>query len=197
MYPENYIIKSIPDQIKILNLFLGKRLEVDYSKINQTTLPEGAEGFFVIPKINEDNYLKELKIISEKLKINSLVGNLKNFNRHYLTVDYFEELSFRQGNWGDVFIVPAQFGMRYQGKSVEEVLEELSFEEVPLGAYEGLCMFLTHPARMYKDTHLFLDFPGDYLKGSKKFYLNFDCQKVNVRNSQKSNFNFGSITAFF
>jgi hypothetical protein len=57
-------------------------------------------------------------------------------------------LSWMRGQKGDIIIIPAQLGLRYQGKSIDDALQAFRQEEFPLGMFEVLSILLTHPKRL-------------------------------------------------
>jgi|SRR5208337_2532792 len=132
-------------------------------------LPEGAEGWFVIPKPE-----KVAKTYGEALEtaLTHLAaqrgGKFTNWRDGKLGPKYLrltektqkalEALSATQS--GDFLIIPAQFGIRHRGRSVRRAREVFVAKEFGLGPFETAIMLLTHPKRLARYENLFIDCPG-------------------------------------
>jgi hypothetical protein len=80
----------------------------------------------------------------------------------------------------DLLVVPAQFGLRYCGKSVRRARAVMFGGECGLGAFEIGIMLLTHPERLHRYYDLWIYCPGDEFSSigdanfSKSPYFRFD-----------------------
>ena len=130
-------------------------------------LPIGAEGHFVIPKPERiaKNYHEALE------KILEIIGKTRSFTnwrkgelgpkRLKLTERTKAGLAMLSAKYeGDYFLLPAQFGLTYRGKSVQRTRvlytpTEFGNDPLSVGA-----MLVTHPERLQSSNDLFIDCPG-------------------------------------
>lgn len=180
-YPKEYkepkpIIRQIAD---IVHLFgLDGMQAMEFAK-TLSALPEGAEGWFAIPKVSAvatkqfpaitdkaEQYCEAVKLVHKKL---AEVRNFKNYRdgqinpsqlrQHSRIVDFLEQLEAEQA--GDILIIAAQYGMRHRGKSVRRARETFAGNEFGLGSFAVGCMALVHPERYVQSSELDTDCAGD------------------------------------
>lgn len=112
-------------------------------------LPEGAEGWFVIPKPEKvgKTYGEALETVLKHLAVERQ-GKFTNWREGKLGPKYLrltektqkalETLSAQQS--GDFLIIPAQFGIRHRGRSVRRAREVFVAKEFGLGPFETAVM---------------------------------------------------------
>mgnify|MGYP000557270413 CR=1 FL=1 len=148
-------IKEIEEQVEIIknNDILSRYFKnASYDReIAQRTLPDGAEGWFAIPrweKIHAD-YESAVKIIILSIGYMKLT---KDFWDHISTIGPLRQRSrkvkafhkIKQQEENDILVVPCQFSSR-QG---------LSIVEFELGIFDILAILLTHLEREEKNNFL-------------------------------------------
>ncbi|NTU66522.1 MAG: hypothetical protein HGB08_01205 [Candidatus Moranbacteria bacterium] len=168
-YPNGYALKSLADQIAMLsNLFnLDGAKALAYAE-NLPKLPEGAEGWIAAPKWQAiaDTYGKAVE------KVLALLGEsrkFKNWREGQLDEKYLRQTErtvqmlakFEQQQEGDIIIIPAQFGLRYRGRSVRRARVVFVGNEFGFGSFINGCMLLTHPEREQTWEQLNIDCAGD------------------------------------
>ena len=168
-YPEGYEILPIDEQIiKLVEIFnLDSTAAAEYIE-NLPVLPEGAEGWFAIPRRDKigATYNEAVETALTKLGESREFYNYRNgeldenyLRQHQRSIEMWDKLYSEQS--GDIIIVPAQFGLRHRGKSVRRARETFSTNEFGLGAFATCCMLLTHPKRLQKLGELEFDCSGD------------------------------------
>jgi len=168
-YPNSYAVKPLTEQIAVLT----KLFDLDGAKAlayaeNLPTLPNGAKGWFAIPKWQAvaNNYGKAVE------KMLALIGNSRKFKNwregqlgeRYLRQSQSSEQMFAkfcEQQEGDIIIIPAQFGLRHRGRSVRRARIVFSGNEFGLGAFANGCMLLIHPEREQEWEQLHIDCAGD------------------------------------
>jgi hypothetical protein len=168
-YPNGYSEKPIAKQIAVLSKLFGldDKKAMAYAK-SLPELPEGAEGYFAIPKWQAvaENYGKAVE------KVLALIGKnrtLKNWREGQLGEKYLRQsetteqmfAKFCEQQEGDIIIIPAQFGLRHRGRSVRRAREVFTNNEFGLGAFAIGAMLLTHPEREQVWEQLHIDCAGD------------------------------------
>jgi hypothetical protein len=168
-YPPQYRVKPLAEQIETL----VKLFNLDGTKAyayasNLPVLPEGAEGWFAVPRFEAvgntygDAVEKVIGLIAKSRK-------LKNWREGQLHERYLRQSERTQwmmaklveGQEGDILVIPAQFGFRHRGKSVRRVRETFYDNEFGLGAFAVGTMLLTHPEREVEWEQLHIDCSGD------------------------------------
>jgi len=171
IYPGDYSVIPINEQILKLAGFFGfdPGPALTFAEI-LPELPRGAEGYFAVLRWQAiattytegvKNVLKAIggrRRFRNERKDQFKEGQLRRLPR---SEEAFSELYERQK--GDIFIVPAQFGMRYREHSFRQVREifQRQRNEFGLGILETGCMLLTHPIRERCWEQLHVDCPGD------------------------------------
>lgn len=182
-YPKGFWILSVQEQVEAL-LKHFPDLDASYvTELASRDLPEGAEGWAVIPKLDKvgetyhDGLAKVLEILGEHQKFkNWREGELSS--KHLQLTDKTKQ-SYRKLNEqpGDFWVFPFQFGKRWRGRSVRRARVCFGEAEFGLGSYEVAVLLLTHPARIQEG------------------YLNIDCGGVEY--SPSADGGFFSCLGFF
>ena len=181
-YPPSYQVKPLAEQIEMLaRLFnLDGTAAYDYAN-HLPELPEGAEGWFAIPrwqavgKTYGDAVEKMLGLIGKS-------RTLKNWREGQLHERYLRQsektkfafAKLAEGQVGDILVIPAQFGFRHRGKSVRRARETFYDNEFGLGGFAVGCLLLTHPEREVEWEQLYIDCSGDdeYSPGADGQFVN-------------------------
>jgi hypothetical protein len=148
-YPGNYFVRPINEQVEILQQYFPHLSFKLYGELKPSELPEGAEGWFVVPKLERIAGADELATEKIMRLINSSLTpsfGMLNFCKKRKTREAIESLSLGSAN--DFILFPAQFGLRHRGRSVRRAQDLASSSEFFLGLYEVGCMLLTHPERL-------------------------------------------------
>ena len=168
-YPPQYRVKPLAEQIETL----AKLFNLDGAKAyayasNLPALPEGAEGWFAVPRFEAvgntygDAVEKVIGLIAKSRK-------LKNWREGQLHEHYLRQSERTQwmmaklveGQEGDILVIPAQFGFRHRGKSVRRARETFYDNEFGLSSFTVGTMLLTHPEREVEWEQLHIDCSGD------------------------------------
>ena len=184
-YPANYRPKPIAEQIAMVAKLYGLDGTAAYAYAKnleaiKAELPEGAEGWFAIPRFEAvANTYGEA--VEEML---GLIGKSRKFqnwregklHERYLrqsekTKQMFAQIALKQT--GDIYIVPAQFGFLHRGQSVRRVRETFAQHEFGLGAFAVGTLLLTHHEREVQWEQLHIDCSGDeYAPGADGQFVN-------------------------
>ena len=180
-YPKEYKgPKPIAEQVKAIATMFGldPTQALEFAK-NLPTLPEGAEGWFAIPKVSVVA-TKQFPAITDKAKqycesvqlVLALLADSRSFinyhdgkivpnklRQHAHTAQFLEHLEAQQQ--GDILIIAVQYGMRHRGKSVRRARETFASNEFGLGTFHIGCMALSHPERYVRFEELDTDCAGD------------------------------------
>jgi hypothetical protein len=174
-YPADYCPRGLVDQhTQLQSLFRGlDSIDLDLMKSienREVQLPDRAESWFVLPNWVMKPYFFGRAYPKSLKSVLGCLPNLQNYrendtdSRHFKesarTVKCLELISKIQGN-PDFILVPAQFGLLYQERSVEQVRDGFAEGEFGLGALAVAVMLLTHPERMAKHGDLWVSCPGD------------------------------------
>lgn len=210
--------KSIPEQIDILYKlfpFLYHRLFT--IPISTRAVPNGAEGYFVIPpwQLFAQTYHEAIIILIGRL--GRALGRsvylychgkikCKNLSRDINTENALKYIGGGADDWWKtMIIIPAQLGIYYRGASPLWVKRSLRAHEFSLGLFEGMIMLATHHERLNCDDDLGIEFPGDsfFPKPEKKDihhtpFINIVNGKIGIGTSptDKPGECFGSATGF-
>lgn len=207
LYPRCYEPKPVLEQAEIIQSFTG--IKLNYSRLEdiaRSPLPVGAESWFVIPKQKGLYFEAMLDLIEKMREKNKLYPHVdlrkKSIVRAERTVKALDLIQRKQ-DIGDAIVIPAQFGAKHKGQSVENVQKKLAPNEFGLGAYEIGWMLLIHSGRVYKDDQLHIDCPADFYyfpKGKDPNALSYDYQfrwpTLGIRDPKRPSPNFGSVTGF-
>ena len=168
-YPDTYAVKPIAEQVAVLSKLFGLngKKALAYAK-NLPELPEGADGYFAIPRWQAvaKTYCKA---VEKALELIGKSRTLKNWREGQLGEKYLRQserteqmfAKFCEQQEGDIIIVPAQFGLLHRGRSVRRAREVFANNEFGLGSFAIGCMLLTHPEREQVWEQLHVDCGGD------------------------------------
>ena len=141
-YPKEYKMKPIEEQVK----FIAEKFGLDPTQALEfikvlPALPEGAEGWFAIPKVSSvakkhfsaitdsaEQYCEATKLVHSKLAESRSFYNYREdqittaqIRQHPRTISFLEQLESEQQ--GDILILAVQYGLRHKGKSVRRARE--------------------------------------------------------------------------
>lgn len=160
-YPKTYQPASLTEQ----GATLIKHFKLD-EKLFPLPIDERppAEAPFLIPhwtllgKTYEEALERVFKAIAS-------TRNFVNYREGELGAKYLRETEAKKKAFAlyenKVILLPAQFGLKYRGESVETVRKNYEANEVGLGAYEVAIMLLTNPSRLQDCDDLWIDCPDD------------------------------------
>lgn len=210
-YPLGYNIQKISRQIDALRQIFPTLGSADEA-VADRPLPEGAEGYFAIPRWEKiaDSPAESVATIVSKLSSTRPVMNLREgylkplyMRPHIRTANMLLKLCQEQEEH-DILIVPAQFGLRHRGRSARRGRQIYTREEFGLGAFAVGCMLITHPDRMRHWEHLQVECSGDecgeldYEARYSVPVYEFGERMVEFRTRSRADFNvhYGSATGF-
>lgn len=217
-YLSGYKTRSIVQQVGTLREYFPELVSTDLLATlekHSFQLPVGAEGFFVIPhwsKVAPMYHAAVEKVLN--LLATAYDGRFTNYRKGELTPNKLRETSkkvramegLQRAQNADIFLVPAQFGVRHRGRSTRRARAVMNGSEFGLGVYENGIMLLTHPNRLQNEDDLLLDCAGDefswsndgvfqrapffeFSKGRLRFGMReLDC--INTRYGSASGFSF-------
>lgn len=161
--------KPITEQVE----FLAKEFKLSLNETNEfiekvlptLKLPKGAEGWFAIPSVDAianrffpgttnlaERYCHAVHLVLEKISNYQKVYTChsgpitpSNFRQHERTLQSLSLIAEQQKS--EILIVPAQFGIHHQGRSVRQARDSFTDNEFGLGAFAVGCMLLNHPER--------------------------------------------------
>lgn len=223
-YPKEYKgPKPIAEQVQTIATMFGldPTQALEFAK-NLPTLPEGAEGWFAIPKVSvvatkhfpeivgiAEQYCEGVLLVLKKLTESRSFTNYRSgeivptkLRQHARTVDFLEHLESEQQ--GDILIIAVQYGMRHRGKSVRRARETFASNEFGLGSFAIGCMALVHPERYVRWEELDTDCAGDeFAPGADGvfseapfFYFNDGKLEFGTRGVSRAFDCFGSVSGF-
>jgi len=169
-YLSGYEPKSIAEQVEVLRELFPELGSIDEG-LAEADLPANAEGWFAIPRWEKiaDTYGEAVdKVLALLSKTRG--GRFHNYRQgqlgsrylrqHERTVVMLERFGEAQSDH-DILVVPAQFGLMHRGRSVRRAREVFKASEFGLGAFQIVCMLLTHPERLQHLNDLWIDCAGD------------------------------------
>ena len=176
-YPSDYRHKELTEQTNILRRhfpgvgFTDPDLHEQIVR-GKVALPEGAEGWYAVPRWQEfaPTYEEALALALKKLGetrkfCNYRTGQLgpDRLRQSERTAHAMDIIGGDQK--GDILIVAGQFGLRHRGKSVRRAREVFKKRnEFGLDSFAIACMLLTHPERLVQWVQLHVDCAGDEYK---------------------------------
>ena len=172
-YPKGYKgPKPISEQIEVLAKIFGLSLGLASKFVEKTlptlTLPDGAEGWFAIPRWEKlgssygEAVDKVLTMIASKRKFYSYREGQFTPDRFRLNARTAHALDLlAEQQKGDILIVGGQFGKRHAGKSVRRAREVMVGPEFGAHTVAAGSILLTHPERLVSHEDLWFDVPGD------------------------------------
>ena len=168
-YPEGFQIRSVAEQVERLTKEFPN---LDFSHAEELAsgkLPEGAEGWGVIPKQSKiaENYHgafdKAIALLAEQHG-----EKFENWREGALTEKHLRLIEktekklakLEKETPGDCLVIPFQFGKKWRGKSVRHAQIRFDDNEFGLGPYEVAILLLTHPGRIIGSGQLYIDCGG-------------------------------------
>lgn len=187
--PEYQRPKPIEEQIEILR---GLQFPMSRVPAVEIVLPESAEGLFVVsrpeviaPSDCDEPYRYGLEFIFERLAsqrqfYNYMAGRLgpKCVREPERRTRMLAQVSRQQE--GDIFVLPAQFGLGYRGCSVRQARSLYGANEFGLGAFHVGCMTLTHPERFVRREQLHADCDDEVSSGADGDFSGAPCLRWGV-----------------
>lgn len=163
---------TILEQAETLSrLFNEYQLGFPNTNVPKSKLPEGAEGWFAIPRwqLIAPTYGEAVERVIELLISKAYGLRFENLNEGRLGPKNLRQSTKSVGMWeklekeqkSDILVIPAQFGVRHRGRSVRRARAVMSKTEFGLGAFAVGVMLLTHPHRFQNKDDLFIDCAGD------------------------------------
>lgn len=161
--------KSIADQVKRLQELLPG-IGCANEKLAEQPLPEGAEGYFAVPRWQKvgKTYEKALQKVLDLIK-QTRNGKFYNYREGRIGPDRLRlrakttkalETLGQQQEGNDILVIPCQFGLRHRGRSVRRALEVMPAQEFGNDPFTIACMILTHPERLQHLDDLWIDCAG-------------------------------------
>jgi len=226
-YPKEYtgpksIAKQVDRLAELFGLSLGYTSEYIEKVLPTLTLPKGAEGWFAIPSLDalaarffadvedpEERYCRAVQLLLDKVAslrsfYNYRSGEItpKHLRLISRTLEAFKQIAATQN--GDIWIIPAQLGLRHRGRSIRLAWELFTSDEFGLDALSVLAITLTHPERFVRLEQLHIDIAGNEwsLGGGGEFahsaYLSFSAEKLKFgcRLLDNPSDSFGSASGF-
>ncbi|HUB52743.1 MAG TPA: hypothetical protein VL986_11365 [Terracidiphilus sp.] len=167
-YPASYRVRPIEAQTTELRTAFPK-LGSAIEKLARLPLPEGAEGWFAIPRwqalASTYNEAVEMMVgaLSKRRRFSNRVAGrlteayLRQSARSFLA----EEILADQQPGSDILVVAAQAGMLHRGSSARRTRAALAGNEFGLGTFAFCALLLTHPERLSLSGTLMVDCCGD------------------------------------
>jgi hypothetical protein len=168
VYPERYRFRPVEAQVTMLRKYfpqLGDCME----RMGRRQLPEGAEGWFAIPRWQAiaDSYSEAvgqvLAVVEQQRKFaNQVAGKVGTaFLRETDRAARAKEILGEQQAGNDILVVAAQLGILHRGKSARRTRVVMKANEYGLGTFAVGCILLTHPERLSHCDSLMIDCCGD------------------------------------
>lgn len=233
-YPLMYGVNPIKEQIKalakIFSLSLENTLEFVLEALPTLALPARAEDWFAVPSVNAlaSRFFPEVKEPAEQycravqLVLQKLGESREFYNQRegQLTPDHLRQcartahamnLIAEQQMNADILVVPAQFGKRHRGRSIDQARDCFAVDEFGLDTVSIGSMLLTHPERLTHpkpldhDNKLWLNVAGDEftlldakggLNRALYFYFGDNNVGLDAELIGDTNDHFGSVSAF-
>jgi hypothetical protein len=168
MYPPSYRVRPVEAQVSVLRKFfpsLGRCQE----SLGRRPLPEGAEGWFAIPRWQAvaRTYNEAVEVVLKELARTRRLENLiqgrmdSSYLRQTERLVLAGKILAEQQTGDDILVVAAQAGMRHRGCSARRARVAMAGNEFGAGAFAVVCMLLTHPERLSIRNTLMIDCSGD------------------------------------
>lgn len=170
VYPAEYHIKSIPEQVAIIRKLLPNVGSVN-EQIAELPLPKGADGWFAFLKKEAigRTYREATEKVLDLLK-QTRNGAFHNYYDGRIGPRYLRQSDRSAKAWKqiekeqaghDILIVPAQFGVLHSGYSTTETRARMEKNEFGLGVLATGLMLATHPEREVHWDQMHIDCAGD------------------------------------
>jgi hypothetical protein len=169
VYPSNYRVKSIEAQVTELKALFPVLKSCDEKLPLRYKLPEGAEGWFAIPRWQAlgATYNEALERIIEAFSTKRRFSNriVHRMGAQYLHMTertaLAQQVLCEQQKNNDILVVAAQTGMLHRGASARRTRIELARNEYSLGTFAIAALLITHPERLSNTNTLMIDCSGD------------------------------------
>jgi hypothetical protein len=169
-YPQGYFVKPVAEQLAELSKHFP---DLDFSFVlnryrELPILPQGAEGWFVVPKFE-----KVGKTYNEAVeRVLDIIGKTRTFHNYcegelgakYLWLSERTAVALMmlgEKQKGDFLLIGGQFGLTHQGRSVRRARVMYAPNEFGLGSFIVGCMLITHPRRLLDWDQVQIDCAGD------------------------------------
>ncbi|MCD7805808.1 MAG: hypothetical protein LUH19_00525 [Lachnospiraceae bacterium] len=219
-YYSRYEPLPVEEQVALLKEMIPELKKADLT-LAAGQMPEGAEGYFAIPRWDAlaDTYENALQRMFDLLYQyrywdiceGERKGKFFNYRAGRLSENYLRKNKRSQDMWRelckeqpgcDILVVPAQFGLRHAGKTVRRVRETLAKNEFGLDTFAVGAMLLTHPRRVVEYDDLWMYCPGDeyslhgdgHYDCTPLYFFNTGQMEMDVINYES--FRSGSVTGF-
>jgi hypothetical protein len=167
-YPANYRVRPIEAQTTGLRTAFPK-LGSCIEKLARLPLPEGAEGWFAIPRWQalaptyDEAAEMMLEMLGKRRRFsNRIAGRLSEaFLRQTARSRLADEILADQQAGNDILVVAAQAGMLHRGWSARRTGAAMAGNEFGLGVFAFAATLLTHPERLSSSDALMVDCCGD------------------------------------
>lgn len=167
-YPPSYRIYPIEAQVTELRKNFPQ-LGKCHEKLARRPLPEGAEGWFAIPRWQalaptyNEAVEAALRVLGSKRRIHNRIADrmgaafLRQSSRSVLGTKILAE----QQPDADILVAAAQMGMRHRGRSARRARMAMAANEFGADTLSVASILLTHPERLSSETTLMIDCGGD------------------------------------
>lgn len=195
VYPPEYkgpvaIREQIDGLVQAFGLSGAEALRFAEAVLPTLVLPEGAEGWFAIPKVEglarlhfpsimdpAARYCAAVRLTLGKIAEQRAFKNWREgqvvpaqLRQHARTAAMLERIGEQQQP-GDIILLPAQFGRRHAGRSVRRARAVFSAPEFGLGSLAVGSMTLTHSQRFVRWEQLHADCSGDEFAGGGSHFV--------------------------
>lgn len=191
-YPPEYkgpmpIREQIEGLSQLFGLQSAEALRFAETALPSLALPQGAEGWFAIPRVEalarihfpsitdpKERYCAAVRLVLGKIAESRKFKNWREgqivpaqLRQHARTAAMLEKIGGEQP--GDIILLPAQFGLRHAGRSVRRARVVFTSQEFGLGSLAVGSMTLTHPKRFVRWEQLHTDCAGDEFAEGGRF----------------------------
>ena len=165
-YPKGFSIKSVTEQLAIWQKEFPNLDASHVLDLAKGDLPEGSEGWGVIPKPSKfGNYYQALEEMLELLGKSRIFQNCregeldeKHLRLKKETADILAKLEAKTP--GDYLVIPFQFGLKHRGRSIRRPIGCFAAKELGFGPFELAALLLTHQDRITGTNHFYIDCAG-------------------------------------
>jgi hypothetical protein len=160
----------VADQVAVLRRLFPELGEATADEaIAKDKVPEGAEGYFVIPRwqVLGATYNEAVeKVLAKLAKTHHFYNHGADlFGPERLMEGAKKAAAFQhlgeEQSGHQLLVFAGQFGIRHRGRSVRRAKVVMNADEFGLGVYETAIMLLVHPDRLRNGNDLWIDAAGD------------------------------------
>lgn len=168
-YPKEYYVRMLEEQLQVWKKYFPELKSDHVSELASGGIDFSmdTEGWGVIPKIfmvggsYYEALEKMLKILNKEREFKNNRGEELGPNNLRLARQTDKALrKLEQDTPGDFLVIPFQFGMRHQGRSVRRARVCFAKNEFGFGPYEVAALLITHPDRITGLDQLYIDCGG-------------------------------------